>query len=172
MSLTESPRSGDRSAVGVADGELRQWRLRPVSILERHNGTITLLVAGIIFALDRASPLYIVWGPVYVLVVLLSLWSLKPRNVYLAATLCSTLTLADALLSATPFGMGVSMGNRALAISVYWATAIICLWRRQRMLEENRLLLKAERALSDAPGRCRHPQLSPIGMIRPMRVSA
>jgi signal transduction histidine kinase/CheY-like chemotaxis protein len=87
---------------------------------------------------------------VYVLVVLLSLWSTKPRNVYLAAALCSALTLGDALLSATPFGMGVSMGNRALAISVYWGTAIICLWRRQRMLAENQLLLRAERALSDS----------------------
>src|SRR5262249_26251815 len=90
----------------IDDGELLQWRQRPVSILERHNGTLTLLVAGIIFAADRLSPLYVLWGPVYALVVLLSLWAPKPRNVYLAATLCSALTVIDALLSPAPWGLG------------------------------------------------------------------
>src|SRR5262245_39029583 len=47
------------------ESELSRWRQRPLSILERYNGTITLLVAGIIFAFDRLSPVYIVWGPVY-----------------------------------------------------------------------------------------------------------
>ena len=120
------------------------------SILERYNGTITLLVAGIIFVADRATPLYVVWGPLYTLVVLLSLWSPKLRNIYLMAGLCSALTITDALLSSAPFGIGVSMGNRALAISVYWGTALICLRRRHRLKAQTLLLAKAEHALQES----------------------
>src|SRR5262245_2421860 len=52
--------------------------------LERYNTGITLLAAGLVFVVDRLAPPYVVVSPLYVVVVLLSLWAPRTRDVHLA----------------------------------------------------------------------------------------
>jgi PAS domain S-box-containing protein len=149
MRADEPPHDGDSSAVGADDRDVVHWRARRMTFLERHNTALTYCAAAVIFVVDRFTPPYLIFTTVYTAVVLLSLGSTRRHSPYVAAGLCSVLTLIDALLTQSPFGTGSALVNRSLAIGVYWATAILCIWLQRRAAVETRILASAERAIDE-----------------------
>ena len=141
-----APTDETRDVEGTASGSFPN-RPRPLAWLERHNPVVTLLAAATIFAVDRLAPAYVVVSPLYLTVVLLSLWAPRRRDVHLAAILCSALVICDAVMTQSNFSFWFHAVNRGIAISIIWLTALICLWRKYRAKVEALVLAEAERAL-------------------------
>jgi two-component system sensor histidine kinase/response regulator len=141
-----APTDETRDVEGTASGDFPNGP-RPLAWLERNNPLVTLLTAATIFAFDRLTPPYVVVSPLYLTVVLLSLWAPRKRDVHLAAILASALVICDAVMSQTGFGFWFHAVNRGIAIFIIWLTALICLWRKYRARLEAQLLTKAQRAL-------------------------
>ena len=87
--------------------------------------SLALILTGSILVFDFFLPLGVAGGVPYVAVVLLTLWSPKRTDTYVAATGCSLLTLLGFFLS--PLG-GVAwmvVVNRSLALFAIWVTALL-----------------------------------------------
>jgi two-component system sensor histidine kinase/response regulator len=108
------------------------------------------MVALAILLFDRVLTPSVVISPLYVIVVLLSLWAPRTRDTYLAATLCTSFVLFDAVMTRWPLALWLHTTNRALAISVIWMTALMCLWRKRQQAQDARVLAQAERALLES----------------------
>jgi two-component system, LuxR family, sensor kinase FixL len=97
---------------------------------------LTILLALGMFAVDLALPIGVGEGAVYVVVVLVSLWSPRRWYTLMVALACSVLVMLGFWLS--PPGnplLWMSYHNRIFALFVIWATAILGLWRKQAEAE-------------------------------------
>ncbi len=102
-----------------------------------------------VLALDAAVPSGFAGGVPYVAVVLLALWSSRPRDILWVAAVCTVLTILGYLLSPPSSMPWVAVANRGLALFTIWATAILGFERRSR----DQLLAAGEaqyRAIIDA----------------------
>ncbi len=120
------------------------------------NLAVTLLLAGLVLALDLSIPLGVAGGVPYVAVVLLSLRSPDPRLPIRMAALCTLLTLTGLLLSPSGGVAWMVVANRLLAAFAIWVTAILgTRWQRashemaqqqQRVAEVSRMNTAGELA--------------------------
>lgn len=96
-------------------------------------------LAGAVFAVDVALPLGFAGAVPYVAVVILASRLPDPRSVFIAAALCTGLTVLGFLLSEPGADRVVAVANRTLAGLALWATAGLmhAYARRRYALEES-----------------------------------
>ena len=111
--------------------------------IENHTvAAICLLVGALVFALDFASPREAVTPVLYVIVVLLSLWSPDPRLTWIAAITETVFTILGFFISPASAEVWIAVCNRILELLAIWITAALSLQRKRlmtRALEEQRL---------------------------------
>ena len=88
--------------------------------------TCTLLM-GLIFYIDTRVPLGVAVGSLYILVVLLALWSRRARFIYIVAAISSVLVVGVWIYKPAVEEMGKVVFNRGLALFIIWATALLCM---------------------------------------------
>src|SRR5262245_13366324 len=108
------------SQTARAELEGKPPRTRRLVFWERFNTPITVAAAGLLFLIDRVTPDHFMLSAVYMTIVLLSLWAPTERGTYLTATLCTLLTILDALLSAPVSDIWSELFNRSLAVLAFW----------------------------------------------------
>jgi PAS domain S-box-containing protein len=123
--------------------EVRPSFARTDAWLSRHNRLVILGTGLAIFAVDRLAPPYTLLSVGYVIVVLLSLWSPRPRDIYFSAALATLLVAADALLASWQSGFLPVLLNRLLVVAVIWLTVASCLSRRRNVRERTTEALHA-----------------------------
>ena len=84
------------------------------------------LLMGLIFYLDLKVPLGVAVGTLYILVVLLALWSHK-APIFVVAAVSSVLVIGPWIYKPPVEEMWKVIFNRALALFIIWATALLCL---------------------------------------------
>lgn len=109
---------------------------------EAENNTIpVMLVSGVlaagIFALDLSLPRGVAGGVPYVIVVLISLWLPRQRDILIVTAVCTGLTILGFYYSSNGSELWFGIVNRILTICVIWATAILS-YRYKRSQEELR----------------------------------
>ena len=91
---------------------------------------ICAVLALTILIIDLQIPLGVAGAVPYILVVLVSLWSPKPRLVIYLAIICSLLTMVGFYYSPSGGELWKVISNRLLAIFAIWVTAILALkWK-------------------------------------------
>lgn len=85
------------------------------------------LLMGLIFYIDTRVPLGVAIGSLYILVVLLALWSRRARFIYIVAAVSSVLVVGVWIYKPAVEEMGKVVFNRGLALFIIWATALLCL---------------------------------------------
>jgi len=103
--------------------------------LSQHNRWILLGTGLAIFAIDRLAAPYALLCVGYVVVVLLSLWSPRPRDIHLSAALATLLVTTEALLAGSAHGDLAPLRDRLPVVAVLWLTVAGCLGRRRNMRE-------------------------------------
>ena len=107
----------------------------PLSVQEIRRERLHLAwIVGIAFAVfiaDLQIRLGTAIGIVYLVVILLSLWSRSTRLVWLAATLCTVLTVAKLGLAPRVEDMWPTLANRSLSVFAIWTVAILGLWQKR-----------------------------------------
>jgi len=117
------------------------------SWLERNNLVLMLGVAAVIFVGDRITPTYTMFGVLYIVIVLLSLWAPRTRDTYIAAVLGTALVITDVMLTDYQDGIFIALLNRTLTIFVIWMVALVCLWQRRVSREEASAAARAQRTM-------------------------
>ncbi len=84
---------------------------------------VILALAACIFALDILTPKGVSGEALYAGLVLIALWSPRPRLIILVATGTSALTILGLFLSPPGGLVWMAIVNRVLAISAIWVTA-------------------------------------------------
>lgn len=119
----------------------------PSEASDRKLITACLLIALAIFAFDSFTPLGVAGGTPYIFIVLLGLWSPRPRLPIYMAIGGSILTILG-LYSSPPGGEAwQALTNRALALFAIWTTAILSV-QRKALHEEKEKTLSALKTLS------------------------
>ena len=112
----------------------------------RKTAGLCLLIGLMVLALDFASPRGIVTPVLYVVVVLLSLWSPDPRLTWIAAIAASILAVLGFFISPLGTELWIAVCNRLIELFAVWVTAALSLQRKYLMargLAEQRLRLEA-----------------------------
>ena len=110
------------------------------------NAAITLLILGI-FSMDLLLPLGVAAGTPYGLIVMMTLWSRSYLATYLVTLAGIILTIIGFFLSpATASAMHAILINRALAIIIIVATAIMVI---QRKKADQKISLLSDQAITD-----------------------
>lgn len=104
---------------------------------------VTMALASAVFVLDLVTPTDVTVEMLYVVVVLVALWSREPKYLLTVSTGCTLLMLAATALTGTTFWSTLS--NQFLALLAMWSTALIG-GKHKRMAEE---LRRKEQDLSD-----------------------
>jgi diguanylate cyclase (GGDEF)-like protein/PAS domain S-box-containing protein len=124
-------------------------RDRPTERRGVHRMIAVLVVA--IAAAEWRLPAQMAVGGLYILPVLLSLWSGRRRTTLVVATVCSVLALLGLLFA--PGDLAVGLVNRSVALFAVWVTANLGLLRAsiERELDESRQTTEtALRSIADA----------------------
>jgi len=101
---------------------------------------ICLVLLTVIFISDSLIPLGVAGVVAYVIVVLVSLWSHRPKLPVYVAIIASVLTLLG-LFSSPPGGeLWKVISNRLLALFVIWVTAVLSLRWKTMYLEKEKAL--------------------------------
>ncbi|MFQ5449287.1 MAG: ATP-binding protein [Nitrospinaceae bacterium] len=90
---------------------------------------MAVLVAGLIFGLDRILPLGVADGVLYVALVLIGLRSRSQKLIVWGALAGSVLTVIGFYLSPSEGEIWKAVANRALGVFTIWMTAFLCLWQ-------------------------------------------
>lgn len=103
----------------------------------------------IILLIDLTLPLGIAVGVLYIVVVLVSLWSPHRKFTLIIAVVCSVLTICAFFCKPAIVEMWKGVFNRGLSLFAIWATAALGLQRK--LIEEKRekALFEREAALND-----------------------
>jgi PAS domain S-box-containing protein len=152
MTATSEPRSGVSAATASAD----RAGARAGALLEKYNRPITIVTALAILLLDRVIVPWVMMSAAYVVVVLVSLWAPRPRDTWVAATLCTAFVVFDIVMTPVPVPLSLYVANRLIGVGVIWMTATMCLWHKDRQAEDaNRRaearLARAIRGTTDGP---------------------
>lgn len=123
----------------------------PSNLLRQHNRIIAIGLASLIFAVDIVTPLGVASAVPYSLVMLLTLGRHQPRFTITMATLCSTFTLLDLLISVGPGSTEYwkVLVNRALALMVIWISTTLGLQRNRASEDARRHLAMLARIQRD-----------------------
>ena len=93
-----------------------------------------------IFILDSLIPLGVAGGVPYVIVVLVSLWSHRPKLPVYIAIIASVLTLLGLFSSPSGGELWKVISNRLLALLVIWATALLSIRWKAMYIEKEKAL--------------------------------
>jgi PAS domain S-box-containing protein len=96
-------------------------------------GPAGIVLALIIFFLDAPSPLGMSIGTLYVVPVLLGLWTPWAGYALAMASLSSVLSVTDVLLSPPGGSASLALVNRPLTLAVIWVTATLVFRQRQAL---------------------------------------
>ncbi|MGH7229515.1 MAG: sensor histidine kinase [Nitrospiraceae bacterium] len=103
---------------------------------------IALAMAAAILPLDFLTPQEMPAQFLYVLCILVSVWSHREHAIWAMAILCTGLTVLASYLSPPTFDLSVILFNRITAILLLWLTAVL-VWQ-YRQTHERLLLMKKE----------------------------
>lgn len=99
--------------------------------------------------LDLSTPLGVAMGVLYIVVVLLSLWSSRKRLTIIVAIVSSVFTIAALFLKPQVNDMWKVFFNRGIALFAIWATATLGLQRKIIQEKRESALAERENALKD-----------------------
>ncbi len=108
------------------------------------------VLSAALFLVDLKLPAEAAVGILYVVVVLISLWSSSPRHSYVAAGIGTLLTVANAILRLPGEDMWVMLGNSIMSIFAVWTTALLGIWQLRKARTETVAIEKAEQARRDS----------------------
>ncbi len=111
--------------------------------------TLGLLVAAGVFAIDVSIPLGVAAGVPYVLLVLLSLWSRRQSDTYVAAVAGTLLAVVGFVASPAGGELWKVLANRLLTVFAIWVTAVLCIWQKRQANEQIRTVAEKERAVQE-----------------------
>ena len=98
--------------------------MAPVTRLVRQRiDLVAYALVAVVFALDLTLPEGAAVGLLYVMVLLLGLWTPRPRDVLYVAALATALSAIEYYLSPVDGAWGVNASNHVLQVSVQWVTA-------------------------------------------------
>jgi len=109
---------------------------------------VILALAACIFALDILTPKGVSGEALYAGLVLIALWSPRPRLIILVATGTSALTILGLFLSPPGGLIWMAIVNRVLAISAIWVTASLALLHHREARDRERLIQQLQEALA------------------------
>ena len=120
-----------------------------------------VLTAGV-FALDLALPQDLSIGLLYVVVLLLGLWTPSARDVLVVAGFATVLSVIHYVVSPTPYNWSINLSNEVLQVGVVWITALGVYRYRRTLLQRG----QAERQALAAEARLREQAaLAQIGQM-------
>jgi len=99
---------------------------------------IALAIAAGVLVLDTYTPQEMPPQMLYVLCILVSLWSRHERTIWGMAILCSVLTVLGSYLSPPSFDLSLIVFNRTTGILLIWLTAVL-VWQYRRTQDTLRL---------------------------------
>ena len=102
---------------------------------------IALAIAAGVFFLDVFTPHEMPPQMLYVLCILVSVWSQHERTLWGMAILCTVLTVLEAFLSPPSFDLSLILLNKTTGILLIWLTTVL-VWRYRRTQDTLRLLNK------------------------------
>ena len=114
--------SVQRSLPPLSPADRRKERVQVVSLIG---------LALVILAIDLQAPQGSSVAILYITVIMLTLWSRARWHVWLAAALCSVLTIGKLLLAARVPDMWPVYTNRTVSIFAIWTVAMIGLWLKR-----------------------------------------
>jgi two-component system, sensor histidine kinase and response regulator len=100
-------------------------------------------VALAIFAVDIQVPAGPAIGILYAVVVVGAQWSPVWSHTWIAAGLCTVLTIAKLLVSTPVPDMWPALANRTLSIFVLWTVAVLAQWQKRAVRKQSRALEEA-----------------------------
>ncbi len=109
---------------------------------------VILALAACIFALDILTPKGVSGEVLYVGLVLVALWSPRPRLIILVATGTSALTILGFFLSPPGGLVWMAIVNRVLTTSAIWIVAFLALLHHREAQEREQLILQLQEALA------------------------
>ena len=115
---------------------------------ERGRILVILVLAACIFALDILTPRGVSQEALYTGLVLVALWSSRPRLIVLVAAGTSALTIAGFFLSRPGGVVWMAIINRVLTISAIWIVASLALLHHRAAQDRERLILQLQNALA------------------------
>ncbi len=104
---------------------------KPAQTIDLRLSVAAVACAALTFAADASFPLGVAVPMVYVVPVLISLWSSRRRFTYLAAASATVLAIVGFFLSPPGGVVWMDLLNRALALCMVWATAVLVLLHKQ-----------------------------------------
>jgi len=102
---------------------------------------IALAIAAAVLVLDVFTPQEMPPQMLYVLCILISLWSRHEQTLWGMAVLCTVLTVLGSFLSPPTFDMSIILFNRTTGILLIWLTTLL-VWRYRRTQDALRLVNK------------------------------
>ena len=102
---------------------------------------VALAMAAGVLVLDVFTPQDMPPQMLYVLCILVSLWSRHERTLWGMAILCTVLTVLGSFLSPPSFDVSIILFNRTTGILLIWLTTLL-VWRYRRTQDTLRLLNK------------------------------
>jgi hypothetical protein len=103
---------------------------------------ICLLLASVIFIIDTIIPLGVAAGVLYIIIVLISLWSKNSKITFYMAAIGSILTILGFYSSSSGGELWKVLTNRSLSLFAIWAVTVLSLQRKK-------LYDQKEKALSE-----------------------
>ena len=107
-----------------------------------------LLMVFILF-LDLSLPLGVAMGIIYIVVVLISLWSPQNKFTMLVAIACSVFTIGAFFYKPVVTEMWKAIFNRSISVFAIWVTASLGLQRKITEQKREQALREREKALAD-----------------------
>lgn len=107
------------------------------------------VILAVIFAMDFFIPLGVAVGVLYLVVVLLTLWTPESKITLLVAMLSSLLIVAAFFYKPPVDFMWKVLFNRAISLFAVWITAILGVQRNKAEHQRNMVLLEREKALQE-----------------------
>lgn len=110
---------------------------------------IALAIAAAILAIDAYTPQEMPPQYLYVLCILLTIWSPRERTLWWMTALCSGLTVLGAHLSPPTFDVYIILFNRSIAMILFLATALLVRKYRRTHEQLHRLNQELEARVED-----------------------
>lgn len=107
------------------------------------------LLMAVIFTVDLFIPLGVAVGVLYLVVVLLTLWTPHSKTTLIIAMLSSLLIVAAFFYKPPVDAMWKAIFNRGISLFTVWAAALLGLQKNKIELQRKMILLEREQALQE-----------------------
>jgi two-component system NarL family sensor kinase len=111
--------------------------------------SIALVIAVMVLLVDAYTPQEMPPQYLYVLCILLTIWSPRERTLWWMTALCSGLTVLGSYLSPPTFDFYIILFNRAIALILFLVTALLVLNYRRAHAQLHRLNQELESRIED-----------------------